>query len=807
MKHNYYLKTISVFVCGLFLSISNAASQKNFPTGIIKGQVVDAKTGEPVPYATIRIGQLPKYIDVLKALATDDNGKFEVRMPPASYLLNVSFVGYKNAMTLAEIKKENETVEVSIPLHEGSVQMQEVEVKPLVVQTSSEIIYNLDQDPDRETSTLYDLIDRVPMIGLTPDGKMYVENPNTTFLIVRNGKEDALFDNGIMRDATLKSLPAKGFSAIKIKLIPDERYGNYKYVVSIDTDKKNRIFGLINQNYDKHETQAGKSSLSSYLVGSYNKLRFRTGVEYTHTHSPRSKSYLEQHFFSDDSWLSQQESSYQTGKDYTTSLIYSYDLGARHFITGKLSYNYSRSGNKQELQNQQFREGVQTEYSSRTSATNWNRNTKGELNYQYDFEKPNRVFNVIYNFDYAPGEQRSDIQSEGNYPQETPLLDGRTRINQHTLQTHYSDPLSAKWKLETGLSYLYRDYQTKSDYTTNGTPLPEKTSNMESSKHIFTHYLNLGYTSKKISARIKLNTEYLYDGKGTLIQEGENPPEYVSETGFIVTPNIQISTFFGKDTWIKYMSWSYNWYRKRPNIRMMTTQINYTNPHNIYVGNPALSPQNTHQLLVSMQTIGGFNFGLGGSIIDKRISSYWYKDEAGRVVNTYANAGSARSASFVCRNTLIRNEKNSLSFSVQGLYDYSLVNSQRTESLSGLVDIQTQITLFSKIAFIPQLGYIKKHDSGMENRPLVEPFYFQCSSRFQLFKKRMEVEMGTGNLFQTKTRTKTEINTPDFAQYQRSRINALDFQLTLTWHLGSFKVKPIRSTRLNAVINDIMDDK
>lgn len=128
--------------------------------GVIKGRVVDAVTGEPV----------------------------------GDYILSFSCVGYQSIpMHPADIKKAGEVTDIgTVKLKEGNEKLQEVVVKPLMQQTASEIVYNLDQDPDRERSSLYELIDRVPMIAVRPDGRITVGDQENGFLFVRNGKKDVL---------------------------------------------------------------------------------------------------------------------------------------------------------------------------------------------------------------------------------------------------------------------------------------------------------------------------------------------------------------------------------------------------------------------------------------------------------------------------------------------------------------------------------------------------------------------------------------------------------------------------------------
>jgi hypothetical protein len=80
------------------------------PAQSIVGQVRDAKSGEPLPGATVRIQ------DLNKGVATGSDGQFELRnVPRGSHTLTVSFVGFREA---------RRTVEMSGPAIRLSVQLQ-----------------------------------------------------------------------------------------------------------------------------------------------------------------------------------------------------------------------------------------------------------------------------------------------------------------------------------------------------------------------------------------------------------------------------------------------------------------------------------------------------------------------------------------------------------------------------------------------------------------------------------------------------------------------------------------------------------
>ena len=178
---------------------------------------------------------------------------------------------------------------------------------------------------------LHEILDKVPMVERTPDGKLYVGEPGSTFLVVRNGKKDVLFDNPDMLDQTLRALPAKAFEKVTVKLMPESRYGNYRYVLNIDADKTNRLFGAINNHQDSYDTNDGKLNVGTAVLASYNRLRMSLGGEFANTNSPRSKQTLEQRFHADGSQLHQEGKTHRNGETFGAGGAFSYDIAPPAF--------------------------------------------------------------------------------------------------------------------------------------------------------------------------------------------------------------------------------------------------------------------------------------------------------------------------------------------------------------------------------------------------------------------------------------------------------------------------------------------
>ena len=787
----------------LWLLCCSSHAQKSIT---VTSQIVDEQTGKPVPYATVGAALKPMIQTILHTAIADEEGRFECTIGEGNYLIHFSSIGYKpTSRSCSTLDGKNEPISLGqIKMLPTTQHLAEVIVKPLVDVSSSEIVYNLSQDPDRETMNLHEILDKVPMVERTPDGRLYVDNPDTPFLIVRNGREDALFGNKEMIDQTLKALPAKAFQKVTLKLMPESRYGNYKYVLSIDADEVNRLYGVVNQNYDTYEANNGELRLMSGIMTSFDRLRMNAGADFRNVNSPETEQTLTQAFHDDGSTLAQDGRTHRNGESFGGSAMASYNLGTQHFVTARIAYSNMRDRNYEDL-------AVSNTTPEGTSAyTSWarNRNTgyslNGYVNYQYDFAKPNRVLNVVYNFAHNPGKQDNDLRFTGDYDPAIvpPWQQGRSRNEQHTVQAHYSDPLSKAFMLESGLGYIYRDYRTTSRYTDNeGRELPESYYAMESEKHLMNAYLNLRYTSKLVSGSVSLKGEYLNDGHGTRITQGTGAPEYISQTGFAFMPNAQVS-FLLRDKWVDRIGVNYRWTKQRPNIRMMSTQTDYSNPNYIRTGNPALDDEDMHHLGFDFHIRKGPSLTLYGQYSGNDIAPYYYTDGQGRVVNTYANNGIYRAAGMNARYTLYIKR---LMFSAtwNELYTYTRTAGQRTECLRTSLTLQTTLSI-GKSGTINLAAYYTDYRFSGTSSNTLRPFSMDLFTRWSLFKGRMELEAGCSNLTNFRFKTEQELHTAAFDQHLVSRTKAVPVYIRLNWRIGSFQVKPVRKARRGAVIEDVI---
>lgn len=107
----------------LFLLALSTYSVFPGTTGKIAGTITDKNTGEPLAFASISVKE------TTLGAATDKNGRFVIlQVPPGTYDLEVSYVGYQKVMVSAVRVDIDQTAEVNIALEEEAYQLQEMVV-------------------------------------------------------------------------------------------------------------------------------------------------------------------------------------------------------------------------------------------------------------------------------------------------------------------------------------------------------------------------------------------------------------------------------------------------------------------------------------------------------------------------------------------------------------------------------------------------------------------------------------------------------------------------------------------------------
>ena len=242
------------------------AEKEKKPLGIIIGNIIEAKSGKPVPFASI---SLLKMGDTVKAAASmsDKNGAFEFQnLNFGYYRLTVKNVGY--ALTnLDSIYLRAERYDFNlgdVKLNESVNNLNEVIVyseKPLIQNIDGKMIYNVGESASSNGASTAELLKNMPLINNDPTGK-----------ILLKGKEPKILIDDKPTDLTaqqltdlLESLPGSSIEKIEVMTNPPPQYATETGGVINIITKKGKI-GWV-----------GKASISAGTKGEGN---FYTNVSY-----------------------------------------------------------------------------------------------------------------------------------------------------------------------------------------------------------------------------------------------------------------------------------------------------------------------------------------------------------------------------------------------------------------------------------------------------------------------------------------------------------------------------------------------
>ncbi len=636
-------------------------------------------------------------------------------------------------------------------------------------------------------------------------GKIYVESPEKTFLVLRNGKIDALMPQAKLDDV-LRMLPAKGFAKVTVMLDPPKRYENYDYVLNIETDKGVGIFGAAVMTDANAKFSDGDTQFQLGGLISMDRLRFAPGIMFTNKNEPEATSHIEREQPASSLFSEQKKVDNTSGEDWMTGLRFSYDLAKQHFITWDIAYGDNRTRSKSHL-NSLSRTAAGNEDAYTLDFANYNNTYQWMANiaYQYDFKKPRRTLNLAYSYKNIPKNTSGSGTASGSFGS-TPLppaSKGSQDEQEQTVQLHYYDPISSIFTLQAGTGYIYRDYTTESHYydmANKDVELPEQYGFTDSRKHIVNGYATLSYSKRRFNVNLSLKADYLNDGDGTYMHTG-NKTEQISETGLTYSPGISAAILFPKSKFSR-LSLSYERRMLRPRISQLSPYIDYSNPNYIRTGNPNLKPEILHSWNVSTSL---FRIYLGLTLLhsNNQISSYYYQNEDMQTVQSYANYARR---SYIGGNVSYSYSKKNISANVRLMGGYNSRESAKGETNEN-ININPSISIGYTFKFKLRVGadasYHYTHTSGLYDTKLQNPFSFRISGQKQWFKDdRLSLEASL-SLTNFSTGSISTVNTADFMLRQEVHKYCLPLTISLSYNIGTFNVKPLRQVRKGAVINDL----
>lgn len=833
-----------LFCWAIFLLVSSTIYANSKETVLIRGRIID-RDRQPVPFSSVYITHPQTPTAVVRGTVSNNEGVFALQAAHNSlYTLHVAFLGYKEyAVT---VKTDSTEVNMGdIVLEEGALQLANVTVKPPLEVTADKIIYRFENDPARAKSSLFDLIGNMPLITIDPNGKVIVGDKNKTYIVLRKGREDALFNfQNITFEELIRKLPAMGFTTFEIWTVIPPKYSQYDYVINILPDPNQRLFGMVGAPSFSYDFERGALQAGLGGNGSADIFRFSGGVTYGHTDAPKNTRTTTTTFYETESvpesLYGQHVENRFESDTRQANLAASLDITKRQFITFHFRASFGNSENnryttteRKNAENWLYRS--LSKYMTISESDTWS----AGATYQFDFRKPNRALSVSYLYSSAPS-QRSDFRetayTEGTGTDEAGSAKDDVTGTTHRVQFDYYDQFwNDKLKFNAQAGYLTMNYNSEGRTLNELTGAEEvdKYTRLKQDFHRIDGLVNFSYNAnKRLNVSTKLTADYLPDYNYTQSTTGTFI-ETVRQKELLLTPDVQLSYRFriaepkkkkaakpydemtinekiaflqnaaatGKNvndllsgaivpnSSVRFM---YQYRQRRPGISQLTNYVDEEDPLYIRRGNPGLRPESDHL----------FNFAFSSWFIQSMATSFSFSNdkivaqsrrEGDRIVQSFYNAGRNRYFSLGLSHTFFLVSLNPSFSHLKTNYGDGTWREQNTLSVSA----SRSLMLLKNLTGSMKLTYSKPFNSGVTGEEKNIPVNLSLSLNYtpKLFGNMAFITMSFNDILQWDRRTRSYTNMPDYRQLTESRSRGLPFSVSIRATFGKFKVKPVRGAR------------
>jgi len=566
--------------------------------GVLSGTLVDAETGEVLPYAAIKV--VHKMSDELVTGGmTNEKGKFNIEgIALGPNTVEFAYVGYKTKSQ--EIRFGRDGVEQDL----GKVGLQSsgVELEEVVVNAEREFMTNeIDRkvyDPSKlilsKTGSATDILENIPSVELDLEGNITLRGSSAVRIMI-DGRPSRFTGEDL--SALLQSLPGNSVEKIEVMTNPSAKY---------DPDG---TAGMINIVLKKSALQGLNGSVNASYSGAN---RVRAGMNLNYKVEDVNFFFNAGHSSGDyprSSWARREN---YLGLD--TLLFYQVvdGYGGRNGNSIKTGFDWNPNKKHSFTIQGTLNQGLRPRYSENN--TDWSTpygdytilqlsdrdgeriNSSADLIYDY---KPRKGEELNVRFSYTDG-TRNDVLK---FAQDTLLSTGikapsmQYNTNSFGDQWEFNGILdyTKKWnddrKLEAGAKVISRDdldgfNRTNIDLATQvGVLDPLSINEFLYEEDIFAAYMNYGFKSGKWGYQLGLRAEQANITATQITQDSTFYNNY-----FQVYPSAFVTYEIARG---RELNFSYSRRVQRPGGRQLNPFIDYSDPFNLRMGNPYLLPSFT----------------------------------------------------------------------------------------------------------------------------------------------------------------------------------------------------------------------
>lgn len=765
----------------------------------ITGRTID-NNGKPIGFINVVILNLPDS-SLVNGATTNDKGFFKLAAVQKKSLLRISALGYgtifkeigPDTHVLGDIKMTtNEKM-----LDEAAV----VAKKPLIKTENDRIAYSVADDPSAKTSTVLEMLRKVPMVTVDGQDNIKVKG-NSGFKVYVNGKLNTMISSN--PSLILKNFPAASVKRIEVITDPGAKYDaeGVAGIINIVTESDAKTSG--------YTITPGISMMNNALMGNvtgmaqYGKLTLSTQYVLGNFNQPTMYTNTEQKVFatalSPGSLLTSESKANVDGFFQMGNLEASYEFDKHNL----LSVSAGVMGAKVNVDANTFTQSISLPVAGSTmNDYSYNSDNKMRIkemsynasaDYQHTFDRENRTLTLSYRLNTSPGYNRMrstyfNLQNVSStlYDQNT---DPETNTIEHTGQLDFTSPLGSHQTLSTGIKYINRLNKSDNDvyHRESGTAGSyvvddDNSLNYRHNNDILAGYGEYTYKLGGFSSRAGLRYEYSHVKVSYPDHKHDTFNSYFND----LVPSFNLSYNFSPVMMLKA---DYNMRIGRPDISFLSPYVVKNTPENISYGNPNLKSEHSHNFALTFSSFSGkfsLNTSLSYSVSTDGLTNYSFMND-----NVYTTTyGNSRHTKQTMLDTYLNwNFTKSTSFTTNlsgGYVDYKSYRTNSHESgFSGNIWASVRQELPFKLK-LDVMGGGNTCPITLQGRGEGIVFYGMSLSRTFLKEDRLQVTLQANNFIHPRYTMSEETSTSVFHYKHTTSINMLQCGIGISYRIGKLR--------------------
>ena len=561
--------------------------------------------------------------------------KQEMNMPRFIVMMVAVMVTAANAWAQENTGRVEEKQDSAALSVNDTIALKDVEVvtmRQLVKTLDDRVSYNVLADPEARTSTVLDMLRKVPLVSVDGEDNVRV-NGGGSFKIYKNGHPDPALSSNPRE--VLRAMPASVIKRIEVITEPGARYDaeGATAILNIVTVEGVRIEG-VNGTVSASINTFGSPNASAYVAARVGKFTLGTTAFY-------QKQAHRQFAGEDKTWTTYKDTGitmYNLYRNKQPAWVYSLEIDSLNLITASFGgdrYGLNIYGDSH-IEYHDAAGQLMTSYDNpfnlpQYGFMSWN----GRADWEHRTSRKDEVMTASYMFSTTGQheEQYDTLINLFNPPFDYASYNkwGKERFVEHTWQLDYQLPLWEHHLLEVGGKYILRLNKSHNRMQYDGAAELDTDTRFKHNMHVGAAYASWRYQVGDFTLRGGVRYEYSHFRASYPNGDGEPFGRDLHDVVPSASIHWQLSPFNSLR-----LSWATSLNRPgiqylNPAVKRYTTTIEYGNPH--------LSSARNNMMSLNFQHTGNrLTFNVKPTLtITRNLIGLYRSSHDGIVYTTYNN--------------------------------------------------------------------------------------------------------------------------------------------------------------------------